>query len=151
MHTYREFIFFYKKYLLEPYLLSYGTVYTASLQVCLPQRQHHTCFTTSSFKKIRSTGLILSLSDIALKYYKRSFKANTGHILFLQKIFLNSLKYLYLYYVINFNYRQWLFFQKFMLLISPQILILQHKKSYNTYYRPIKRLKRRVLSLILKN
>lgn len=146
---FKNLINFYKKYLLENYFFNNIKLYKSTIQISLPKRQHYTTVLLDAYKRVYSTGLILSISNIKLKYYKRSHRSNTGHILFLQNTYLTAIKHLYLYYVLNFNFRQWIFFNKFLTLVNPNILILQHKKSYNTCYRPVKRLKRRVLKVLL--
>lgn len=101
-----KLINFYQKYLIHTYTLNNFKFYRGVLQVDLPKRQHHTSILIDTVAKIQSTGFILAKSEIQLKYYKRLAKSNTGHILYLQANFLPDLKYLYLYKVSNFNYRQ---------------------------------------------
>lgn len=146
----KKLLLFYKKYTKQIYIHLFTSLYKTSLSVSIPNRQIYTTYTRVNNTRITSTGYVVAASGINLKYYKRCSRSNTGHILFLQKLYQNYLKYLYLYRVININCKQWLFFQKYLILINPNIFITQHKKSYNTYFRPIKRLKKRIVKVILK-
>lgn len=141
---------FYKKYTIENYFLLNTNIYTIGLGNSLPKRQHILTVNTQMKSYIYSTGYILSVLNIKLKYYKRSLKANSSIILSLQRLFMSNIKHLYIYRCLNFNYRQLLFLQKFYKLISPKIFYFQHKKSYNVNYSPKKRIKKRIVKLLNK-
>lgn len=141
---------FYKKYTVENYFLINTSIYKISLENSLPNRQHIIGVNTKLKSYIFSTGYILAVLNIKLKYYKRSLKANSSILLSIQRLFTSDIQHIYLYRCLNFNYRQLLFLQKFYKLINPKIFYFQHKKSYNINYSPQKRIKKRIVKLLNK-
>jgi len=107
---YRSFFFknlllFYKKYMVELYFYKDNKIYTSSLAVSLPNRQHYLSLYTSDEDIFLSAGLVVGMAGVKLKYYKRSVKSNTSLILALLSLADNNLRYLYLYLSYNFTYR----------------------------------------------
>jgi hypothetical protein len=140
----------YDKYLLDFYFLTKTTLYRTVFENFIPKRQHFVSVTNQSDRRLFSSGLVLAAQSVNLKYYKKSIKSNATLILYLQTVYRGDLKHLYLYRCLNFNYRQWLFLQKFWVLLNPEILYLQNKKSYNTNRSPIKSIKKRVVKMLSK-
>lgn len=140
----------YNKYLLDFYFLYNTTLYRTIFENFIPVRQHYASITNLKNTKIFSSGFVLASQNIKLKYFKKTIRSNTGLLVYLQLIYKKNIRYLYLYRCLNFNYRQWLFLQKFWTLLTPEIFYLQIKKSYNTNYSPVKSIKKRVVKLLNK-
>lgn len=147
---YRILILFYKKYFIDLYFNKNKFIFNSHVHNTVPKRQHRIALQLNNFSKNISAGLISSKSGVTLKYYKRSLKINATIVTYIQSILNLSCKYIYLYSCYNFNFRQWIFLQKYILLINPTIFFFQQKKSHNTLYRPIKRIKKRVTKLLKK-
>lgn len=146
----KKLLLFYKKYMVELYFCKDSELYTSFLTVTLPNRQHYLSLYSSNESIFLNAGLVVGMAGVKLKYYKRSVKSNTSLILTLLSLAQNNLRYLYLYLCYNFTYRHWIFLQKLYLLVEPSIFFFQHSKSYNTYYRPVKRLKKKIVKILNK-
>lgn len=116
----------------------------------LPKRQHFFSFLNINTGKgvILSSGVILNTLGYGGKFYKRSYISTASIILFFRKNFLNFFKYIYMYIIKNFNYRQFSFFKRLLTLIPVHIYYLVYRKSYTAQYFPKRRIKRRVLRLL---
>jgi len=82
------------------------------------------------------------------KFYKKTHKNIVSVVLLLKKKFYSTLKYILLLRIKNFNYRQFVFYNKFWELFKPSIFYLQHNQSFLPIINPKKRIKRRILRLL---
>lgn len=124
--------------------------YTNMFFVTLPQRQQHfTFFNLESNKQYHlSSGQILNVFGRRAKYFRKHPKNIAALILQLKNAHYNDLNRLYLLKLKNFNYRQYLFFNKFIEAIKPNICFFFHKKSFLNKVSPRRRIKRKYLKKI---
>ena len=124
--------------------------YNNNLYISKPLRQ---IYITIYSKKMHtySAGLIAKYINITLKFYKKTKKVNTNIILFLQNILENKASNFYYVTFKNFTFSIWNFLEKLWTLTSCQIFFLFHKQSYNSYKRPVKRLKKKIVKLLKKS
>lgn len=111
----------------------------------LPTRQHNVHIKDLKKQKVFSSGLVIKQNKTNLKFYKRTLKVNSSLILHLQKLYGDFIKFISLLYIKNFNLRNWIFLQKYMVLLNPTFHLIIFKKSYNTNLSSVRRIKRRVL------
>ena len=123
-----------KKHIEDPYI--YG------LNISKPKRQINIALFNDKFFTY-SAGFIIKKIKITLKYFKKTKKANTNIILFLQNNDYYRLKYLYCLIIKNFTNSIWNFLEKLWILTNCSIFFFIHKQSYNHYKRPVKRIKKK--------
>jgi hypothetical protein len=126
--------------------------YKTCFFLTLPKRQQFFTihFLEKSIDKTFGAGYFLGQIGLKAKFFKRSVKNITGLVMHLKKIYIKDLKYIYMYNIKNYTYRQYLFFNKMLTLIEPNIHYLVHKQSYIPRFLRKRRIKRRVLKLISK-
>jgi hypothetical protein len=57
--------------------------------------------------------------------------------------------WIYLFSIVNFNFKQYNFFLKFFEELNPNILYFVHKHSFIPHFYPRRRIKRQVLRAIM--
>lgn len=121
--------------------------YTDMFFVTLPKRQQHFTFLDLTIDKQQyfSSGQLLNVFGRRAKYFKKHPKNIAALILQLKNAYQANLTRLYLLKLKNFNYRQYLFFFKFMEALKPEICFFLHKKSYLNKISPKRRIKRKYL------
>lgn len=121
--------------------------YTNMFFVTLPKRQQHFIFSNLLLNKQQnfSSGQFLNTFGRRAKYFKRHPKNIAAIVLQLKNVFYYDLVRLYLLKIKNFNYRQYIFFMKFMESIKPDVCFFIHKKSYLNKLSPKRRIKRKYL------
>lgn len=142
----KNIYYFYLKYVTSLNLIpKVKNKFIYSFFLYLPTRQHNVHIKNLNNQKVFSSGLVIKQNKTNLKFYKRTIKVNSSLLLHLQKIYSESIKDISLLYIKNFNLRNWLFMQKYMLLLEPVFHLIILKKSYNTNLSSVRRIKRRVL------
>lgn len=151
---------FYKKFLIRHYLeFSYlinkkardnKNKYNSSIFLSLPKRQQFFNFLNIKTKKFTgfSAGIFLLKMGRNQKFFKRNPKNIMTITLQLKKEYLFFFKKIYLFYIKNFNFRQYCLYQKILSLISPKIYYLIHHQSFMPKFLKKKRIKRRVLKML---
>lgn len=121
--------------------------YKSNFYLTLPKRQQNFVFYDISLKKFFSftSGVYLTKMGRHMKSFKRNYKNMLVLILQLKKEYGYLLKYIYLFYIKNFNYRQYTFFKKLLNLVNPTIHYLVHKQSFMPKFLNKRRIKRRIL------
>jgi hypothetical protein len=124
--------------------------YTSIFYLTLPCRQHWFSMLNFYTKDVHiSVGCILSYVGYVAKFFKKS-SANHNIILdFFKKFYGTNLAWIYLFSIINFNYKQYIFFLKFFKQLNPMILYFIHKHSFIPHFCPKRRIKRQVLRAVL--
>lgn len=127
-------------------------MYDSFFFLTLPKRQQFfTIFNLKTKTQLNlSAGRFLAFFGKRAKFFKRNPKNIAGIVMQLKKSYSYLLKYIYLFYIKNCNKRQYLFFEKFVALIKPNIFFLVHKQSYIPRFLPVRRIKRKVLKIISK-
>ena len=69
---------------------------------------------------------------------------------FLKKDYIYYFRKIYLFFIKNFNYRQYCLYQKIMELVNPSIYYFVHHQSFMPKFLKKKRIKRRVLKTLKK-
>jgi hypothetical protein len=128
----------YKKNL---FFLEHKTIFNLSL----PFRQYLFSIRLEERDKFYSAGDIINIVKGAPKHYKRSHVGLNMSLLYFYKIYYDDLKKIYLFFIKNFNYKQYLFFFKFSKMFRPSVLYFLHKYSFIPVFTPKKRIKRWVL------
>lgn len=126
--------------------------FSSNFILTLPQRQQ--CFSFYNLvKKEQLTftcGKFLNKFYTPAKFYKRSIKNIGGITMTLKKQYIHVLKRFYLVKILNFNYKQWLFWDKLDDTIHPSVKFFLHKKSYIPRWQGKRRIKRVVLRMLNK-
>lgn len=127
-------------------------LYDLCFFLTLPKRQQF--FSFFFFKKNKfftySANYFLQKFSIKAKFYKRSSKNITSLVMHFKKIFKKELKFIYIFNIKNFSYRQYFFLSKIMELINPHIYYLIHKQSFIPRFLPKRRIKRKILRILSK-
>lgn len=153
---------FYKKFLARNYLninnavalhlLNKKILYNSNIYLNLPKRQQFFNFFNIKTNKFFgfSAGVFLIKMGRNQKFFKRNNKNIMSITLQLKKEYLYYFKKIYLFFIRNFNYRQYCLFKKILNLISPSIYYFIHYKSFMPKFLNKKRIKRRVLKKLNK-
>lgn len=127
--------------------------YNCNFFITLPKRQHH--FVFFDLKKKKEFGFSCGSFLIKMGRKTKSFKRNHKNImsinLHFKKLYGAFLKYIYLFLINNFNYRQYLFFKKFLTMLLPSVYYFVHRQSYIPKFLNKRRIKRRVLRKLNRN
>lgn len=117
-----------------------------------PQRQQCFCFfDLSKQQQITFTaGRFLNQYYTPAKFYKRSIKNVGGIVMALKKQYLPIFRRIFLIKILNLNYKQWVFWDKFDDTIHPTVKFFLHKKSYLPRWQGKRRVKRVVLRMLTK-
>ena len=117
-----------------------------------PQRQQ--CFAFYDLEKNKQTtftsGKFLNKFYTPAKYYKRSIKNVGGIVMAIKKQYAAIFKRIFLVKILNLNYKQWVFWDKFDETIHPTVKFFLHKKSYLPRWQGKRRIKRVVLRMLVK-
>lgn len=134
-------------YALKNYSKNPEGLYYSTFNLTLPKRQQF--FSILNLKTKRfigfSAGKLLAIFGRKAKFFKRSFKNIFPICLQLKNSYGALLKYIYLFYIKNFNKRQLLFFKKFNGIVNPEIFYLVHRQSFIPHFLPTRRIKKKVL------
>ena len=124
--------------------------YKFSLTLSLPKRQHifnFFNFITSKYR-VLTTGVLFNQYLTTAQFYKKQLEATTALILLLKRFLFFKYSTFFYIFIYNLNYRQYVFFSKFLELIAPSIFLLLVKKPHILRLKYKKRIKRRVLRLL---
>lgn len=100
---------------------------------------------------IYSNGQLLKNKIKKIKFFKKSLK-NFGYIInLLNRKFSNPIKFIYLFYCKNFNFKNYLWIKKFYFLLDPQIEYFIISGSWNYIKKKRGRIKRKVLKKLIAN
>jgi hypothetical protein len=126
------------------------TLFNSMFNITLPKRQQFFSIVDLTKDKFIgfSAGRLLSVFGRKAKFFKRNPKNATAIALQLKSSYSSFLRFIYLFYIKNFNNRQFFFFKKFMGIVSPQILYLTHRQSFIPRFLPKRRIRRRVLKAL---
>ncbi len=126
--------------------------YNYNLMLNQPKRQQ--LFYFYNLKQIKgfsySVGMLFSERLQGMKFYKRSVRNIVPLVAFLAKTLFKKKKKIYFLYIVNFNYKQYLFLKKFYHFVSPQVELLSISKAYYLKKKYKRRIKRSVLHLLKK-
>lgn len=126
--------------------------FDSTFTLTLPQRQQ--CFAffdlEKNIQKTFTSGKFLNRYYTPAKYYKRSIKNVGGIVMALKKQYLVLFKRIFLVKILNLNYKQWLFWDKFDETLHPTVKFFLHKKSYLPRWQGKRRIKRVVLRMLVK-
>lgn len=127
--------------------------YNVSFTLSLPQKQqYYNIFEYKTNKRSNfSVGLFLSKFGKRGRFFKRTARNIPGVVLNFKKNYKKLIQYIFIFFIKNFSYRQFLFFKKFNEILKPNIYYLWHKQSYIPRFLPKRRIKRRVLHLLEKS
>jgi hypothetical protein len=121
--------------------------YNINFFLTLPKRQQHFNFYDLKLNKHFnfSCGTFLVKMGRKSKFFKRSYKNIMSLTLHMKKLYGYYFKYIYMFVINNFNYRQYLFFKKFLEMLNPHIYYFLHRQSFMPRFLNKRRIKRRVL------
>lgn len=124
--------------------------YNYSMHLSHPKRQQFFFLTNlkTGLHSSHSIGTLFKDRLIGMKFYKRSLRIISPFVFFLKKVFFRGTKKFYYIYVTNFNYRQYIFLQKFCNTVQPLINLLSIAKGYYLKKKYRRRIKRSVFHLI---
>lgn len=127
-------------------------IFDSTFTLTLPQRQQCFCFfdLTKQKQKTFTAGKFLNKYYTPAKYYKRASKNIGGIVMTLKKQYLTIFKRIFLVKILNLNYKQWLFWEKFDETIHPTVKFFLHKKAYLPRWQGKRRIKRVVLRMLVK-
>lgn len=127
-------------------------LYTSLVSITLPKRQQHFNFFDLKTKKYIhfSAGSYLLKIGRKAKFFKRNPKNLVSIVLQLKRDYPVLLKYIYIYYIKNFNYRQLNTLKKLYEILNPKIYYLCHRQSFLPQFLPKRRIKKRVYKKLLK-
>lgn len=139
-------IFFHKS------LVNIPEEYNVSFTLTLPKKQqYYNIFEYATNKRYNfGVGVFLSKFGKRGRFFKRTAKNIPGVVLNFKRNYKKLIQYIFIFFIKNFSYRQFLFFKKFNEMIKPNIYYLWHKQSYIPRFLPKRRIKRRVLHLLEK-
>lgn len=148
----KKIVYEYKK-IAKLFKKSYSTndlLCESNFSVTLPKRQQH--FNFIDFRLNRalgfSAGRYLLFMGHKSKYFKRRAANIVSIVLQLKRNFPRFLSLIYLFSLNNFNYRQFIFFKKFVSIANPSIKYFMHKRSYLPKFLRKHRIRRRVLKML---
>lgn len=124
--------------------------YKFSLTLGLPKRQHifnFFNFITAKYA-VLTTGVLFKQYLTVASFYKKQLDATVALILLLKRFLFFKYSTFFYVFIYNLNYRQYVFFSKFLELIAPSIFLLLAKKPHILRLKYKKRIKRRVLRLL---
>ncbi len=124
-----------------------SSYYNSTVFFTLPKRQQFfTFFNLKTNKQLGfSTGVFLAKMGRKQKFFKRNPKNIMTLTLQLKKDYSFFFKKIYIYFIRNFNYRQYCLYKKIMDLITPKVFYFMHHQSFMPKFLKKKRIKRRVL------
>lgn len=125
--------------------------YNITFFLTLPKRQQHFNFYDIKLNKYFnfSCGTFLSKMGRKAKFFKRNHKNIMSLTLHMKKLYGFYFRYIYMFVINNFNYRQYLFFKKFLEMLNPSIYYFLHRQSYMPKFLKNRRIKRRVLRQLI--
>ena len=97
-----------------------------------------------------SAGVFFTRMGRLQKFFKRNPKNIMTLTLQLKKDYIYYFRKIYLFFIKNFNYRQYCLYQKIMELVNPSIYYFVHHQSFMPKFLKKKRIKRRVLKTLKK-
>lgn len=126
--------------------------FQSTFNLTLPQRQQCFSFYDLHTHKHKSftMGKFLSNTIVVSKFYKRSTRNIGGVILSLKKDYALLFSRIFLFKILNFNLKQWLFWERFEDSLHPKVKFFLHKKSYLPRWQGKRRIKRVVLRKLIK-
>jgi hypothetical protein len=124
--------------------------YKFSLTLSLPKRQHIFNFFNFMTNKysVLTTGVLFKQYLTVAQFYKKQLEATTALVLLLKRFLFFKYSTFFYIFIYNLNFRQYVFFSKFLELIAPSIFLLLVKKPHILRLKYKKRIKRRVLRLL---
>lgn len=152
--TLYKIVNFYKTYVLKFRKLKNLNLnsFKSNFYLTLPKRQQHFVIMTLKTRKYitLSTGVLLKKLLNNAKFFKRIHTNISAITMQLKLNYPSLLNKIFLFYIKNFNYRQSIFFYKFIDIVNPQIYFFVHKQSFIPRFTPVRRIKRRVLKSLKK-
>lgn len=98
-----------------------------------------------------SNGQLLKVRAKLTKFFKKSRKSHGASIVALNKKVHKNLFNINFFYCKNFNYKNYLWFKKFIDLIKPKIGCLMLTQGWNYVHKYRRRIKKKILRNLIKN
>ncbi len=98
-----------------------------------------------------SNGQILGKKTKLTKFFKKSRKSFGASINFLNKKVKKNLNKIFFFYCKNFNYKNYLWIQKFFFLTQPSIIYAIFTRGWAYTHKCRRRIKKKILRNLIKN